>query len=438
MSSRISIFGMGYVGVVCAGLLARRGNRVIGVDISQAKVDAINAGSAPIVEPGLNDLLQEVTASGALSATRSIAEAVAATDISFICVGTPSRPNGDLDFTHVVNVCRQIGVELRNKPERHLVVVRSTVLPGTVRTLVIPALEEASGKKAGEGFSVAANPEFLRECTAIRDFDNPPFTLIGTDDPESGKRLLALYEGVAGEKVVCETQVAEMIKYTCNAWHAVKVGFANEIGTISKQFGVDGRQVMDIVCLDRVLNISTYYMKPGFAFGGSCLPKDLRALTYRANQADLKLPLLNSLLHSNERHVQRGLDLVTAQPSRRVGLLGLSFKSGTDDLRESPFVELAERLIGKGYDLSIYDRYVDHARVHGANKEYINSKIPHLSALMRHSVEDVVDKSDVIVLSYPDQEFREKLGLIPANRKVIDLASLERTVVHPGYEGICW
>ena len=435
---RISIFGMGYVGIVCAALFARRGCTVVGVDVSADKVDAINAGQAPIVEPGLPELLAEVVSSGSLRATRSVDDAIASSEISFVCVGTPSRGNGDLDLSHVVTVCREIGAALRDRPHPHLVVIRSTVLPGTLRSLVIPALEEASGMRAGEGFQVAVNPEFLRECTAIRDFDNPPFTIIGADDEATAARVAALYEGVEAELVIRKPEVAEMIKYTCNAWHATKVAFANEIGAIAKQFGVDGRNVMDVACKDKVLNISSYYMRPGFSFGGSCLPKDVRALIYRAGQADMILPLLKSLLPSNRAHLDRGLDLVMAHGKRKVGMLGLSFKFGTDDLRESPFVELAEKLIGKGYDLRIHDRHVDHARMHGANRDYINNKIPHLAALLTPTVDEVINHAEVIVVCYRDPEFDEPLIRRAGDRKVIDLAGLALATVTGDYEGICW
>lgn len=434
---KISVFGMGYVGVVCSACFAKRGHHVIGVDVSREKVAHINQGRAPIVEPGLPALLMSV-AGKHLRATTDVADAINNSDISFICVGTPSRSNGDLDLSHVQTVSRQIGEALRNKPDGHLVVVRSTVLPGTLRGLVIPALELGSGKKVGMGFHVAVNPEFLRECTAISDFEHPPFTIIGADDEASAVQVASLYEGVTAELVVRQPEIAEMIKYTCNAWHATKVAFANEIGSVAKIFDVDGREVMEVVCKDKALNISSYYMRPGFAFGGSCLPKDVRALTYRAMQRDLSLPLLYSMLESNQQHIRRGLDLIMKSPVRRIGLLGLSFKSGTDDLRESPFVELGERLLGKGYDLKIYDKNVQHARMHGANREYINHKIPHLSNLLVGSLEEITAHSETLVISYPDPEFRDFLSKIPPDRNIIDLTGIAVGVNHPGYHGICW
>jgi GDP-mannose 6-dehydrogenase len=428
---------MGYVGVVCSACFARRGHEVIGVDINRDKIADINAGRAPIVEPGLSDLLAEV-AGHSLQATTSVAEAIARSDLSFIAVGTPSKANGDLDLSHVRHVCEQIGEALRDKADGHIVVIRSTVLPGTLRNLVIPTLETFSGKKSGKGFRVAVNPEFLRECTAIRDFDTPPFTIIGADEESTARTVASLYDGLPGEVVVKSPEVAEMIKYTCNAWHATKVAFANEIGSVAKIFGVDGREVMDTICKDKSLNVSPYYMRPGFAFGGSCLPKDVRALTYRAMQRDLQLPLLYSMLDSNSAHIRRGLELIMEGPARRIGLLGLSFKSGTDDLRESPFVELGERLLGKGYDLRIYDRSVAQARMHGANRDYINTKIPHLSNLLVGSLDEIADHAETLVISYPDPEFRNLLPRLSKEKSIIDLTGIETGVQHPGYQGICW
>lgn len=434
---KISVFGMGYVGVVCSACFAKRGHQVIGVDINADKVEAIRQGTAPIVEPGLPELLAEV-AGKTLCATTDVAEAIAGSDVSFIAVGTPSKANGDLDLSHVKSVCEQIGHALRDKADGHVVVIRSTVLPGTLKNLVVPTLEAASGKRAGQGFRVAVNPEFLRECTAIKDFDNPPFTIIGCDDEATALAIAGLYDGIPGEVVIKEPEVAEMIKYTCNAWHATKVAFANEIGSVAKIFGVDGREVMDVICKDKSLNVSSYYMRPGFAFGGSCLPKDVRALTYRAMQRDLQLPLLYSMLDSNAEHIRRGLDLIMQKPVRRIGLLGLSFKSGTDDLRESPFVELGERLLGKGYDLRIYDKNVEHARMHGANREYINTKIPHLSNLLVGSLQEITDHAETLVISYPDPEFRSFLASIPQEKNIVDLTGIAPGVKHPGYQGICW
>ncbi len=437
---RISIFGLGYVGAVCAGCLSARGHEVIGVDVSKTKIDLINQGKSPIVEPGLEALLQQGIDTGRLRGTTDFAAAIRDSDLSMICVGTPSKKNGDLGLEYIESVCREIGYVLRDKASRHTIVVRSTVLPGTVKNVVIPILEDCSGKKAGVDFGVAVNPEFLRESTAIKDYDQPPMTVIGELDSASGDVLQSLYEELDAPIIRKAIEVAEMIKYTCNVWHAAKVTFANEIGNIAKAVGVDGREVMDVVCQDKTLNLSQYYMRPGFAFGGSCLPKDVRALTYRASSLDVKAPLLNSLMTSNESQVQNAFDIIESHDKRKIALLGLSFKAGTDDLRESPLVELAERLIGKGYELNIYDSNVEYARVHGANKDYIESKIPHVSSLLNADFEQVINHADVIVLGNRDEKFRALAQQAPAGKQVIDLVGFMNKASSPATrtEGICW
>jgi GDP-mannose 6-dehydrogenase len=435
---RISIFGLGYVGAVCAGCLSARGHEVVGVDISPAKIDLINNGKSPIVEPGLEELLQQGVKSGRLRGTTDVGGAVRDTQVSFICVGTPSKKNGDLELDYIEGVCREIGFALRDKSERHTVVVRSTVLPGTVNNVVIPIIEDCSGKKAGVDFGVAVNPEFLRESTAIKDYDYPPMTVIGELDKASGDLLETLYRELDAPIIRKAIEVAEMIKYTCNVWHAAKVTFANEIGNIAKAVGVDGREVMDVVCQDNKLNLSKYYMRPGFAFGGSCLPKDVRALNYRATSLDVESPLIGSLMRSNAGQVQKAFDIIAGHDKRKIALLGLSFKAGTDDLRESPLVELAEMLIGKGYDLSIYDRNVEYARVHGANKDYIESKIPHVSSLLDSNFDAVVDKADIIVLGNRDELFAPLAQKAPNGKQVIDLVGFMPKGTHGNAEGICW
>lgn len=435
---RVSIFGLGYVGAVCAASLARRGHDVIGVDVSPVKIDLINDGRSPIVEPGLEELLAEGVRARRIRGVTDGFNAVLETDLSMICVGTPSKPNGDLGLSFVEKVARDIGAALRAKSAWHLVVVRSTVLPGTVRDLVIPVLEEASGKRAGEDFGVCVNPEFLRESTAIKDYDQPPMTVIGELDERSGDLLSELYGDLDAPLIRKPIEVAEMIKYTCNVWHATKVSFANEIGNIAKSMGVDGRDVMDVMCLDNKLNISRYYMRPGFAFGGSCLPKDVRALTYRANQMDVRHPLLSSIMNSNSEQVTNAFNIVTGYGSRKVSMLGLSFKSDTDDLRESPLVELAEQLIGKGYDLKIFDRNVDYARTHGANREYINQKIPHLSNLMDSDLNGVVEHGEVVVVGNNDQLFQTVIADVPEGKRVVDLVGFMKTTSNEVLEGICW
>ncbi|MGF6594759.1 nucleotide sugar dehydrogenase [Pseudomonas sp. 2835] len=433
----ISIFGLGYVGAVCAGCLSARGHQVLGVDISPAKIDMINQGKSPIVEPGLEQLLLDGVRHGRLRGTTDVQAAVLATEMSLLCVGTPSKKNGDLDLVYMEAVCREIGTAMRDKASRHTVVVRSTVLPGTAKNVVIPILEKYSGKRAGIDFGVAVNPEFLRESTAIQDYDFPAMTVIGELDAQSGDLLQSLYQGLDAPVIRKSIEVAEMIKYTCNVWHATKVSFANEIGNIAKASGVDGREVMDVVCQDYKLNLSRYYLRPGFAFGGSCLPKDVRALTYRAGQLDVEHPLLASIMASNRNQVKNAFELITRQDKRRIGLLGLSFKAGSDDLRESPLVELAEMLIGKGYDLTIYDANVEYARVFGANREYIESKIPHVSSLLCNDLQQVIRDADVVVLGNNDERFAQALDASDG-KQIIDLVGFMAHGSDAQREGICW
>ncbi|QXH37456.1 nucleotide sugar dehydrogenase [Pseudomonas muyukensis] len=433
----ISIFGLGYVGAVCAGCLSARGHQVLGVDIDQAKIDMINQGRSPIVEPGLEQLLLDGVRQGRLRGTTDVQAAILASELSLLCVGTPSKPNGDLDLTYMQAACREIGAALRDKASRHTVVVRSTVLPGTLNNLVIPTLERASGKKAGIDFGVAVNPEFLRESTAIQDYDFPAMTVIGELDSASGDLLEALYQGLDAPVIRKSVEVAELIKYTCNVWHATKVSFANEIGNIAKASGVDGREVMDVVCQDHKLNLSRYYLRPGFAFGGSCLPKDVRALTYRAGQLDVAHPLLASLMDSNRHQVRQAFELVTRPGKRRIALLGLAFKAGSDDLRESPLLTLAEQLIGKGYELRIYDANVEHARRHGANRQYIEQQIPHVSALLRSDLQQVIDDAEVIVLGNNDERFARALDA-GSGKQVVDLVGFMNGTSDTRHQGICW
>ena len=431
----ISIFGLGYVGAVCAGCLSARGHQVLGVDVAQAKIDMINQGRSPIVEPGLEQLLLDGVRQGRLRGTTDVQAAILATELSLLCVGTPSKANGDLDLVYMEAVCREIGAALRDKASRHTVVVRSTVLPGTVKNVVIPLLEQASGKQAGRDFGVAVNPEFLRESTAIQDYDFPAMTVIGELDSRSGDLLASLYQGLDAPVIRKSIEVAELIKYTCNVWHATKVSFANEIGNIAKASGVDGREVMDVVCQDYKLNLSRYYLRPGFAFGGSCLPKDVRALTYRASQLDVAHPLLGSIMASNRSQVQTAFDLVTQAGKRRIALLGLAFKANSDDLRESPLVTLAEQLIGKGYELRIFDANVEHARQFGANRQYIEQQIPHVSALLRSDLQQVIDEAEVIVLGNNDERFVQALD---AGKQVIDLVGFMAGGSNAQHHGICW
>ena len=437
---RVSVFGLGYVGCVSAAAFADDGHEVVGVDVIRDKVEAVNAGRSPIVEPGLGELLQQGVREKRLRATTSTADAVNSTDLSLVCVGTPSRRNGSLDLTYLTRVCEEIGTVLRDKPSYHVVVIRSTVLPGTTHGTVIPALERTSGKKYGEGFGVSVNPEFLREGTAIKDFRQPPLTLVGHNHAADAVPTRALYQNIDAPLFSAPIRVAEMIKYTSNAWHAVKVVFANEIGNLCKRMGVDSHEVMDIFCQDDKLNLSPYYLKPGFAFGGSCLPKDVRALQYRAKEVDLEMPLLTSVLGSNRLQVQHAIDRVVDTGKKKIGLLGFSFKAGTDDLRESPMVILAEALLGKGFQLSIYDRNVSLARLVGANKKYINEQIPHLSQHLCDTLDEVIDQSDVIVVGNASPEFSAAIARCRPDQVVIDLVRipLDFSQVTAQYDGICW
>jgi GDP-mannose 6-dehydrogenase len=436
---KISVFGLGYVGCVSAACLAREGHEVTGVDVSPVKVGIVNEGRSPIVEEGIGELIAEMVGAGRLRATTDAAAAVAATDVSLVCVGTPSRQNGSLDLTYVKRVCQQIGAALEAKPARHTVVVRSTMLPGTVEGTVVPALEVHSGKRAGRDFGVCVNPEFLREGSSLKDFYSPPFTLIGADDEDTAAQVARLYRNVDAPVHVVAVKAAEMVKYACNSFHAVKVAFANEVGNVCKALGVDSHEVMRVFCEDRKLNLSPYYLKPGFAFGGSCLPKDLRAVTYKARELDVEVPLLSAVLPSNRLQVERAAEMVLRAGSRRVGVLGFAFKAGTDDLRESPVVTLVEALVGKGMHVALYDRDVNLARLFGANKEYIEREIPHISQLMRASAEEVLECSDTIVIGNKAEEFRAATASLREGQKVIDLVRLfEERVTGERYEGICW
>ena len=437
---KVSVFGLGYVGSVSAASFAADGHTVVGVDVNPDKVNSLNEGRSPIVEKGLDDLIRDNAANGRLRATTDTREAVGATDLSLICVGTPSRRNGSLDLTYLERVAEHIGDALRGKDSYHVVVVRSTVLPGTTHEVVIPALERASGKKYGTGFGVAVNPEFLREGTAINDFRNPPLTLVGHNYTSDAEPTQALYGSVHAPVVTTTIRTAEMIKYASNTWHALKVTFANEVGNLCKRLQIDSHEVMDIFCRDEKLNLSSYYLKPGFAFGGSCLPKDVRAMQYRAKELDLDMPVIQAILPSNQLQIQHAIDEVMETGRKRIGLLGFSFKAGTDDLRESPIVILAEALLGKGCALRIYDRNVSIARLVGANREYINTQIPHLSSLLCETVDEVIDGSDVIVVGNASPEFSDALARTRPDQIVLDLVrvKVDRTRIAAEYRGMCW
>jgi GDP-mannose 6-dehydrogenase len=437
---KVSVFGLGYVGSVSAAMLASDGHDVIGVDLNPDKVAAINAGASPIVEPGLGEALQDVVAKGRLRATTNTEDAVRNSEISLICVGTPSRRNGSLDLSYVERVARDIGSVLKTKDDYHVVVVRSTVLPGSTHGIVIPALESESGKTYGEDFGVSMNPEFLREGTAIKDFRHPPMTLVGHNHAADAIGTSSLYEGLDAPVISTSIRTAEMIKYTSNTWHALKVCFANEIGNLCKQLGVDSHDVMDIFCKDDQLNLSSYYLKPGFAFGGSCLPKDVRAIQYRAKELDVELPVISAILPSNKLQVATALDQILETGKTNIGMLGFSFKAGTDDLRESPLVTLAEQLLGKGLRLRIYDKNVLLARLVGANKQYIEERIPHLSSLLCETIDEVVGNSDVIVVGNKSPEFTDALYRATPEQVIVDLVRMpvDAGRLRADYRGLCW
>ncbi len=437
----ISVFGLGYVGTVSAACLARDGHQVVGVDVSQQKIDTINAARSSVIEPGLDRLVSDVVRAGRLRATDNGCDAILNSDLSLICVGTPSISNGSLRFDYVESVCREIGAALAKRTEYHVVTVRSTVLPNTVEGRLIPLLEQASGKRAGKDFGVCMNPEFLREGTAIADYDNPSQIVIGELDERSGDMVQAVYERIEAPMVRASIRTAEMVKYVNNAFHALKVVFANEIGNLCKAHDIDGQKVMEIFCQDRQLNISATYLRPGFAFGGSCLPKDLRALVYNAKERDVDVPVLSAILQSNEQQVARGIRLIEAAGRKKIGVLGLSFKAGTDDVRESPVVPLIETLVGRGYEVSVYDEIVDPQRLIGANKAFLERELPHIASLMRSSIEEVLAQSEVVVVTNGSPTFHRLLALTDENQIVIDLVGVGRNNGYKRkgkYGGICW
>jgi len=437
---RISIFGLGYVGAVTAACLAQQGHQVTGVDVNPHKTEIINNGHSPVIEQDIDEMIAQAVADGRLKATVDAREGVLNSDLSLICVGTPSSENGSLDLTFVERVCRDIGQALADKNTFHTVVVRSTILPGTTEACVIPALEQASGRVAGKDFGVCFNPEFLREGTSVYDFYHPPFTVIGQLDSRSSEIVAGVYKHLAAPLMIVPIKAAEMVKYVSNAFHALKVTFANEIGSICKSNDIDSHKVMEIFCLDTKLNLSPYYLKPGFAFGGSCLPKDLRALVYLGRHFDLSLPVMESIIPSNERQVDRAYRLVTQAGSKKVGVLGFSFKAGTDDLRESPIVELIERLIGKGYEVQLYDKNVSLANLYGANRVYIEKEIPHIAQLVRDTIDEVIEGSDVIIIGNNSPEFKDLKSRVNGHHVTIDLvrSAGKEAVSGERYQGISW
>jgi GDP-mannose 6-dehydrogenase len=436
---KVSIFGLGYVGAVSAGCLANNGHDVIGVDPVQAKTELINIGRSPIIEAEIDEIIASNVRAGRLRATDDPARAIQETELSFVCVGTPSQANGNLDLKYIRRICEQIGQALKDKAAWHTVVIRSTVLPGTMHSIVLPVLEEFSGKKASVDFGLCHNPEFLREGSAVKDFNSPPKTVIGELDQASGDMLAALYRKIDAPLIRTDLETAEMVKYVDNSWHALKIGFANEIGNLCKAFGVDSHEVMNIFCQDKKLNISSAYLLPGFAFGGSCLPKDLRALAYKAKMHDLELPIMSSILPSNEMQVTRGLQLIMEKGHKRIGVLGFSFKAGTDDLRESPVIEVIERLIGKGFDLRIYDKNVNIASLVGANRDFILNRIPHISKLMVNNINEVLDHAQTVVIGNKDPDFRKVPERLHDGQRLVDFVRItDRRSENGKYDGICW
>jgi len=434
---KVTVFGMGYVGCVSAACLANQGHHVTGVDLDSNKVDLINSEQSPIIETGLDEIIKRAVASGHLVASTSV-ETLG--EVVLVCVGTPSNENGSLDLHQVLRVCEHIGELLKLADSYHVVIIRSTVVPGTVEELLVPLLEQKSGKSAGIDFGVCMNPEFLRESTAVKDFYNPPFTILGVREEQNAKIAARLYAGIEAPLETVPIKVAEMIKYACNSFHALKVSFANEIGNLCKVLGIDSWQVMDIFSKDTKLNLSPYYLRPGFAFGGSCLPKDLRAITHLAKQRDLEVPVLSAALASNHLQIERAYTLIKRTGRTRVGVLGLSFKPGSDDLRESPTVALVERLIGKGYRISIFDDDVSLSELRGKNRQFIERTLPHISSLMKASLPEVLAQSEVLTLCKKQPEFEAVVAAANGTVPVIDLVRVLGNGVpqSPLYEGICW
>jgi GDP-mannose 6-dehydrogenase len=441
VSLSISVFGLGYVGSVSAACFASLGHRVIGVDVNPAKVELIGSGRSPIIETRINELVAEGCLAGRLRATTDSFQAVMESDISFVCVGTPSLRHGKLDLSHVEKVAQEIGIALRDKQSKHTFVLRSTVLPGTTESIVLPILEQSSGRRAGMDFTVAYNPEFLREGSAVADFLQPPYTILASQDPSHLAPLRELYKGTPGRLFETSIAVAEMAKYVSNAFHAAKVVFANEVGTLCKHLNVDAQAVTEIFISDARLNISPAYLSPGFAFGGSCLPKDVRALMHRAKELDLNLPLLESLLPSNAEHMERAVEAILRTNKRKIAQLGLSFKTGTDDLRESPQVQIVKRLLGEGCEVKVWDREVSLARLAGSNLQYIEQVIPHIGSLLSADLEQVLKGAEVVIIGNKSVSKEELAQYLRAEQMVIDLVNLDKSRRPDGtthYEGICW
>jgi len=435
---KLSVFGLGYVGTVSAACFAMRGHSVIGVDSNPAKTGLINQRQAPIVEKDVGGIVARAVEAGTLRATTDAAEAVAETDASIVCVGTPALSSGRLDTRAIEKVSQEIGSAIAHKSRSHTVIVRSTMLPGTFRGLVVPILESASGTRAGEGFTAAINPEFLREGSAVADFLHPEKTVIGSDDDDTADLVASLYDGLPGEFVRTTPEVAQFSKYVDNSWHAVKVSFANEIGNLCKAIGIDSHAAMAMMVMDKKLNISPAYLKPGFAFGGSCLPKDTRALNHYARTLDLDLPLLQSVMTSNSRQIERASDWVLSWGKKRIALLGCSFKSDTDDMRESPFILLTERLLGKGCTIRIYDRNVRLSMLMGANRDYVTEVIPHIASLFVESMEEAVKDADIVLMTAFSPDYLEAQEMMDEGQILLDFAFVPQMRSHARYDGVNW
>jgi GDP-mannose 6-dehydrogenase len=437
---KVSIFGLGYVGSVSAACLANKGIQVIGVDVNKTKVDLINLGEAVIVEPELKELTSNAVRNGFLRATLDVSDAIFNSDLSFICVATPSKRDSSLDLQYVKRICEDIGRILKEKNEHHILVIRSTMFPGSIRNTVIPTLEYYSDKLEGKDFSVCINPEFMKEGSAVYDYYHPPKNVVGTSEQ--------LIKDILSELNYCCTNMpttfitieeAEILKYANNIWHALKVGFANEIGNVCKSLKIDSHLVMDVFCKDLTLNLSPYYLKPGFAFGGSCLPKDLRAFLYESKRLNLNLPIINSVLPSNRLQIDKAINMIIEQGNKRIGILGFSFKANTDDLRESPVVELIERLIGKGYELALFDKNISEAKLQGANRDYILNHIPHISQLMVNSIDELLTNSQTIVIGNKASEFECIFDKLRDDQIIVDLVRIRNEPpASKQYTGICW
>ena len=437
---KISIFGLGYVGAVSLGCLARDGHEVTGVDIDQVKLDLITEGQTPIIEEGMADLMSDVAKSGLVNVTQDVNAAISNSEISFICVGTPSAANGSQNQSALVRLSKQLGLAIANKDDYHIFVLRSTVTPGTLEDIMRPIIEENSGKKDGVDFNLCFQPEFLREGSSIKDYDNPPYTVIGSNSDRASNKIRNLFGHLPCEFHVCSIKTAEMLKFCCNDFHALKITFANEVGRLSQSLGVDPHEVMGLICKDTQLNISPVYLKPGFSFGGSCLPKDLRATVHMAKTRDVEVPMLAGILQSNKIHTEHAINEVLETGKRKVGMIGLSFKSGTDDLRESPMVTITEQFIGKGVELAIYDPEVNLSRLLGANKHYINESIPHIAELMVDDCEEMIRNSEVLVVGLNDKVIVDLIHkIVRAEQIVLDLVNIpEHETLDCDYRGVCW